>query len=389
MTGFINVRIPDTTIGLGAIRNIGQEAQKLGASKILIITDKVIIQARIIDSIKALLEDAKLQFDIYDGCKPEPPISIIESITKKVKDNNYDLLIGIGGGSNMDTTKVTSAFANSSIDLSEYIEKHRGEKIEGKTISKILIPTTAGTGAEWSIAAVVYDSHGYGHPFAVEQHFADKVIIDPELTVNLPRKITAETGIDALTHAIEAYTCCTANIFSDMLASTAIKLIGENIRQVYAKGAKCVEARYNMSLAAAMAMNAAITGGMGLCHLIAEGVQAKAHISHGASLAIMLPAVMEYNVIGTPQKFAKITELLGESVLGLSLMEAASKSTSLVRKLINDLELPKNMREVGIEETDIELMAKQCYETGHMGISHWNPRDANETDIVRIYRASL
>lgn len=388
MTSLTNIVIPNTTIGLGAINNIGKEAQRLDASKILIITDKGLVKTGIVAKVKALLDEAKLPADIYEDCQPEPPISIIEAISAMVKENGYDLLIGIGGGSNMDATKVASVFANSSISLSEYLKSHRGKRVEGKTILKILIPTTAGTGAEWSLAAIVYDSHGYGHPMGVE-HPADKVIIDPELTVNLPQKITAETGFDALTHAIEAYTCSTANAFSDMLATTAIKLIGENLLLTYAKGAKNIEARYHMSLAAALAMNAAITGGMGMCHLISKGMQAKAHVSHGASLAIMLPAVMEYNLIGNPQRFARIAGLLGENVSGLSLMDAGAKAVSAVRRLISDLGLPKTMKEVGITEADINPMARQCYETDLMRIKMWNPRDAGEVDIARIYNSAL
>lgn len=389
MTGLTNILIPNTTVGLGAINNIGSEVERLGASKILIITDKVLVKTGIIDRVKTLMKDTKLPTDIYEDCKPEPPISIIEAISAMVKENGYDLLIGIGGGSNMDSTKVASAFANSNISLSEYLKNHRGEKVEGKTVPKMLIPTTAGTGAEWSLAAVVYDSHGHGHPFGIEQHLADKVIIDPELTLNLPQNITAETGFDALTHAVEAYTCSTANFFSDMLAATAIKLIGENILPAYAKGHKNIEARYNMSFAAALAMNSAITSGMGMCHIISELVQAKAHVSHGASLAIMLPAVMEYNLIGNPRKFAKIADLLGENVSGLSVADAGAKAVSAVRRLINDLRLPRTMSEVGIKEADIAPMSKQCYATAMTGINMWNPRDASEDDITQIYTSAL
>jgi alcohol dehydrogenase len=385
----VNITIPKTTIGIGTIKNIGQEAQKLGASKILVITDKGIVQASILGALKDSLQKTGIPFEIFDGCKPEPSIDITLDLANLIKKDNYDLLIGVGGGSNMDATKVASTFARSNTSFIEFMKNPRGTKVDGKAVAKILVPTTAGTGAEWSSAAVIYDKEGIGHPFALENNLADKVIIDPEMTFNLPAKITADTGFDALTHAIEAYTCSNANFFSDILASSAIRMISENLRLAFAKGSKNTEARFNMSAAAAMAMSAGISSGLGMCHFVGEYVQAKAHISHGASLALMLPAVMEFNLIGNLRKFAKIAEFMGEDVSSLSVLEAGDKSIKLVKKLVNDLGLPQTLKEVGIAESDIDLMAKHCYQDNSMVIKMWNPRDASEADIAKIFRMSL
>ena len=195
--------------------------------------------------------------------------------------------------------------------------------------------------------------------------------------------------MDALTHAIEAYTSPTANIFSDMLACTAIKMISENLRPAYAKGQQNIEARYNMSIAAALAMNSVASAGIGLSHLINTVIGPQAHISHGTAVSITLPAVMEYNLISNPAKFAKIAELMGENISGLSTLDAAAKSAEAVRKLMKDLNLPQKMGDIGIKEADIPELVRRYCEMEQPAIDALNPRDATEEDIVQILKALL
>jgi alcohol dehydrogenase len=389
MIGTIEVKIPSTSIGLGSIKNIGTEVLKFDAHNILVITDKGIVSAGILEPIKASLNQVKINYKIFDNCSPEPSIDLIMSLTSRIKFGEYDLLVGVGGGSNMDATKAASVFTYSDLSLKDFLKSPRGSAVKGKVIPKILIPTTSGTGSEWSKVAVVYDENRMGLPISMEQYNADRVIIDSELTRNLPPKITADTGFDALTHAIEAFTCKNANFISDMLASSAIKLVGQNLFRAYIKGSEDIESRYYMSLSACIGMNAAVTAGMGLCHIVGEYVQAKAHISHGASLAIMLPAVMEFNLTGNPQKFANIAELFGENISGLSNEEAGAKSIFAVKKLIDKVKLPKTMRDVGIKEDDIEMMAKHCFETNLMVIKLWTAQNVSESNIKQIFHSSF
>ncbi len=393
MNESVNVRIPNTNIGLGKIDTLGNEVLKFKANKVLLITDQGIVKAGLLESIKKSIAKENINLEIFEGSHPEPSIPLIESIITKIISGNFDLLIGVGGGSNMDATKVASAFAYGDPNLSAFVESPQGTIVKGRVVSKILIPTTAGTGSEWSSAAVIYDKSEYPRPFGHERFWADKVIIDPQLTINLPQKLTADTGFDALTHAIEAYTSVNGNVISSMLAGTAIKLIRQNLRLAYAKGNTTIEARYNMSVAAAMAMNAAVSSGGGgggiSCHQISGDVQGKARISHGASLAIMLPAVMEYNMNGRLQKTAEIAALLGEDTTGLSLPEAGAKAITAVRKLIGDLGLPRKMSEVGITGADIAPMAKSYYETAVLRKKIRNPQDPSEADITRVYKSAL
>ncbi len=390
MSEFIHVKIPDTIIGPGTVGQIGDMVKKMDVAKILVLTDAGINKAGLIDRIITPLEKAELKFQVFDGCKAEPSVSLLEEISGKAGEKGHELIIGVGGGSVMDTAKVVSATARSGMGIKEYISIPFHEKIPGRVIPKLLVPTTAGTGSEWSVVTTVYD-HGKGrvHVIQARQNIPDKVIIDPELTFDMPARLTADTGMDALVHAIEAYTSAAANIFSDMLATTAIKMISENLRAAYAKGGLNKEARCNMSIAAAMAMNAVVTGGIGLSHIINDVLGPKARISHGTTVSLTLPAVMEYNLIADPGKFARIAELMGEYTKGMSTMDAALKSVQAVKELMKDLNLPVRLREVGIKESDIPELAKKCCDAEQPVIDAVNPRDATEQDVAGILRASL
>jgi alcohol dehydrogenase class IV len=390
MAKVINVSIPRTTIGLGVIAGIGDIAKSLSASKILILTDPGIAKAGVVDAVKAPLEKAGLSFEVFDGCKEEPPIPVLKEIAKKVKEGNYDLLIGVGGGSVMDTTKVVSVIALSGMSLNDYIGVRVHEKIKGKIIPKILVPTTAGTGSDWSNNVAIYD-HEANKTYITRawENAPNMVFIDPELTAKMPKRITADTGLDALSHAIEGYTSANANVYSDMVTGTAIKLISENLRQAYAKGQLNMEARYNMSIAAALAMNGMAAAGGGLSHFTSEFLGPKSHASHGTTLSTTLSAVMEYNMMANPAKFAKLAELMGEDISGLSTIDAAAKSVEAVRKLIRDLKLPSKISDIGIKKADIPEIAKACYAATFRVIAASNPRDATEEDIVQILMGCL
>lgn len=388
MNQVINVRIPDTVIGPGTISAIGDIAKSYSPSNILIITDAGINNTGIIKNIQLLLENNNLHSDVFDGCIEKPPISLLEKLARRVKERNHDLLIGVGGGSVMDSTKIASVVAYNNISVYDYVQTRSHQDTEKTTVPKILVPTTAGTGSEWSKVVVVYDDepNGRSYPSSSLGMMANKVIVDPELTLSLPQRITADTGVDALTHAIEAFTSCNANVISDMFAMTAIKLVGENIRLAYAKG-KNIEARSNMSVAASLAMSAGMASGPGLAHLMGDGM--KAQISHGACCALFLPVVMQYNLIANPAKFAQIAQLLGENIDGLPALPAASKAVEAVSKLLLDLNMPQKLSEVGITEADIPGMAEIIHTNNHQLISAVNCRDADIEDIKRILTAIL
>lgn len=384
----IVVKIPDTIIGLGAIKDLGDIAAGFYPENILIITDSVLTELGITDTIKRSLEAANLRFDVFSGCQAEPPVRMLNELAGMIKEGGYDLLVGVGGGSNLDITKVVSVIAFGDISIEDYIGTRFHHKINGKILPKILVPTAAGTGAEWSVVTTVFQGQEK-YIVRASENIADKVIIDPELTLTLPPGVTAETGIDALAHAIEAYTSPAANIYSDMAASSAIKMVYNNLREAYNDGKQNIEARYHMCVAAAFAMNAANSSSIGLCHIIGEILGPHASVSHGTAIGLTLPHVMEYNLVADPVKFAKVAELMGEDIGDLSMSDMAAKSVSAVKQLIQDVGLPSSLREVGIAEADVPELARQCYEKEFAVIPLFNARDAKEKDITRILQAAL
>jgi alcohol dehydrogenase len=207
--------------------------------------------------------------------------------------------------------------------------------------------------------------------------------------MDLPQKVTAETGFDALSHAIEAYVSLKATIIGDMFAEAAIKLISENLRSAFAKGSKNVEARCNMSIAATLASGALQASHAGLAHCMDGLVVESAKISHGAALGILLPLVMEFNLVAVPEKFAKIAELMGEKINGLSSMDAARRAPEAIRALCQDIGMVQRMSDVGITRENIPSLV-EFFEKIWLQLSNMiNPREVNRADIERIFNSAL
>jgi len=205
--------------------------------------------------------------------------------------------------------------------------------------------------------------------------------------LNLPSRITGDTGMDALSHSIEAYTTWKANIVSDMYAEKTIQLVAENLRVAYAKGPKHTEVRYKLAIAAALGMQAVMSSASGIVHSMNYPIGIKAHVTHGTAIALMLPHVMEYNLPGNPAKYAKIAQLMGENITGLSEMDAARKSVEAVRKLSRDVGMPQKLREVNIKKEDIPGFVDFLFEFQLYGMEN-NARDLTREDATKIFEAA-
>jgi len=216
----------------------------------------------------------------------------------------------------------------------------------------------------------------------------DAAIIDPALTLNMPPSTTADSGMDALCHAIEGYTSWKANILTETLTERAISLVAGNLRVAYAKGSKHIEARYKMALAAALAMIGLRTSGSYIVHSMSYILNNKAHLSHGTACALMLPYVMEFNLAGDMERFARVAELMGEKTDGLSLREKAERSVTAVRCLSADVGLPRTLGEVGIKEGDIPEIIDYVFKFHSYQIEN-NPRYVRREDLERLLRAAL
>jgi alcohol dehydrogenase class IV len=368
--------------GNGAVNQYGVEVKRLNAQYPLIVTDKGVASAGLIDKLKASLEKEKVRYGIYDGALPDAPFRTIEEGVGIVRKNGHDLIIGFGGGSSIDTAKVISMMATAEKDL---VHCFGIETVEKPGLPKIFTPTTAGTGSELSTAFVcLHEETGKKKVGYSRYAIADVAIVDPTLTMTMPPRLTAETGIDALSHALECYVTVKSNPFSEMFSYKAIQTISRYIRRAYAKGQDDLEARYFMCLGVHGGTLGIRSSGTGATPALAYPPQVKYHLSHGVSVAVMLPYVMEYNLIGNFEKYANVAQAMGEKVEGLSAFDAAYRSVEAIKRLIRDLSLPLKLREVGAKKEDLQAFPETVIKV-YKHLLDNNPRDMQIEDVKRIY----
>ena len=350
--------------GNGAVKKVGIEAKKFGG-KILIIAGKTVRKVGIVDKVRGYIEEEGLDVDIFDRVKPEPTTDVFKECIEVLKD--YDLAIGIGGGSSLDVTKASSALAKSEGSINDYIGI---DKIKKEGIPKILIPTTSGSGSEVSHITVLTDEKGNKNAIYSKYLFSDISVVDPELTLTLPKKVTANTGFDALTHAIESYVSLKSNELTDVLALKAIELISESLRDAANIGN--IKSRYNMSMASMLAGIAFVNSSLGAVHALAYPLGVKYHLAHGESNALMLPYVMKFNYKANPQKFKDI----GKAMNSRDCIES-------VIKLARDVDIVLKMRDFGMKEEDIEEFSEIAMISKRL--LKYNPREMRKDDAREIY----
>jgi len=387
-SGTFRVHIPKSLIGNGAIEQVGTVVKQLGGKKVLIVTDPHIVKSELMDKVKKPLGKEGIEYGIFSNCKPDALLSVIKSCAQFAAEGGYDLMIGMGGGSVMDTVKMASVAATAKDiareDVRMYFQEHGGVPRRG--LPMVQIATTSGSGSEWSDGAVVTDditgAEEIKKVVPSDYFYPEVVIVDPLMTLSLPQKVTADTGLDALIHAIEAYINLRANPISDMFAEAAIRLIASNLRVAYCKGSMDVEARYNMSIAASLAIVAFRSGtGSILNHGLGHSLQSKVHTTHGESCSIFLPHVLEFN------KLARLAELMGEKVNNLSLQDAARKAIDAVRSLSRDVGIPQRLRDIGVKKEDLPTVVDILFTVNPNAVSN-NPRDCSRDDALRILEAA-
>jgi len=382
------VRIPYMLVGAGAVENVGTLAKKLGGKKVVIVTDPGVVQAGLVDKVKQPLEKEGIEFGIFDKCEPDAPVNVIRSCAQFIKEGGYDLMISVGGGSTLDAAKVAGIAATAEDVAKEDIAQYAVTGTPRHGLPKIQIATTAGTGSEVSLGAVWTDADGTKKVISGEYNLPEVAIVDPLMTLNLPAKVTADSGMDALSHAIEGYTTPKANPVSDMFNESAIKLVADNLRIAYYKGSKNLQARQNMAIAASNATIGLIMGGGAiLVHAMGHSLQMKVHCTHGVSCSIMLPHVMEFNKFADPEKYARIAELMGEKIDGLPLRDAAQKAVDAVRKLTLDIGMPQRLRDIGVKKEQLPQFVDILF-TVNTRMLNSNPRVCTREDATRIYEAA-
>jgi len=371
-------------MGPGSIENIGAEIKRLGASQVLVVTDPGLVKTGLVDKLERLLQAAGLSFTRFDEVEADPSYETAVKAAQRLAEDKADLIVGIGGGSAQDVAKVSSILATNVGPVSEYFGI---DLVPSPGLKLILIPTTAGTGSEVTPIAILSDHHEKLKKGIVSAHlFPSVAILDPLLTLGLPPQVTAATGMDALIHAVEAYTSKNASPMTDLLAIQAIRLVYGSIRTAFSNGTD-VEARGKMLEGSMLAGMAFANAGVTAVHAFAYPIGAEFHIPHGVANSIMLVPVMEFNMLGNIPKFAYLAEVLGENVAGLSPREAALKAVDALRVLSRDLRVPERLSAFGVKDECIPDLAKGVMKVTRLLAN--NPRLLKLEDAEAIYRCVL
>ena len=389
MTDIFKFQMPRRFVfGNGAIESISEEAQMIFGKnkKILIVTDKGVVNAGLIDAAVTSLEKAGYQTVIFDEVIPEPPVSIVLKGTDIARSEKVDLIFGIGGGSPIDSAKAISVMVPYAGEIHDYLGEY---KVKKPGLPMMFVPTTAGTGAELSNTFVLTDDVKTQEKLSSQSlyTYADLALVDPVLTKNLPPRITAESGLDAFSHALECFVGLKSNPLSELFSYRGIELIARNLRNAYMNGPDDPEARYAMCLGVCMGTLGVRSSATGNIHATCYPMARKYHLSHGSAIALMMPAVMEFNLSGNPEKYAAVANALGESTTGISPAEAAAKSVEGARKLISDLNLPTRLRDIGAKEADFPEFAKSVV-TNYPRLTSNNPMQMTEADVMDLYQAA-
>jgi alcohol dehydrogenase class IV len=370
--------------GSDSARSIAGEVQQLRGTKVLLVTDPGVAQADLLKPVKESLESGGIPYAVFDKVEPEPPSRLVGEGVKQCKSEGCDLVVGIGGGSSLDVAKGIAIMA---INEGDVIDYGGMDMVPKRGLPKILLPTTAGTGSEVTRVIVVTDEKENVKKAIYSLYcLADVAIVDPLLTITMPPIVTADSGLDALVHAIETYVSADATPFSDILAERAIELIAQYLPMAWAKSSN-IEARHFMSLGATLAGIAFSSGGLGAVHALSNCLGVYYHMPHGRSNAVMLPHVMRYNLSGNYEKFTDIAALMDKDVEGLSAMEAAQLSVEAVEELMEIVQVSYHLRDYGVPESDLSKLVE-----GGMKVSRLfgvNPRDLTEEDVRSIYEASF
>lgn len=365
--------------GNGLVDKIGEEAAALGKKALLVTGKTAMRQAGITGRIESKLAANGIEVVLFEKVESNPSTETAEAGIELALESGCDLVIGLGGGSAIDTAKAIASAAGLKTPLLTLME----EGMPKKGLPCIAVPTTSGTGAEVTgISVLTIKARNRKDALRSPYNFPNVAIVDPELTLNLSPYLTANTGIDALTHAIEAFVSRSAHPVSDLYARQAIALVNKYLRRAVLAG-NDLEARTGMALASNLAGIAIAYAGVGAAHGLGMAVGGIGNKDHGVAVGIALPKVIEFNLPANLEKFREIAELLGENTQGLSLREGAKLAAQAVRNLMTDLQLPLTYNEIGIGP---ELLTALVDDTKTQRAMLNNPRRATEEEIKELYK---
>jgi choline dehydrogenase len=375
------VSVPTRLVhGPGAVASLADECRALGITRPLLVTDPGVAAAGLVDRVQPQLNGVV----VFDEVRPNPDIELVDRAADVYRGNGCDGLVGLGGGSSLDTAKSIGVVARHGGSIARY--EWGKDPIEQRIPPLVAIPTTAGTGSEVTLWAVITD-HGRQLKFNVGGTpliGAHVALIDPELMVGLPSAVTAATGMDALSHAIECFTCDYHQPFNDAVALHAIELVGRWLRVAVADGGN-LEARTQMAHAATLGGMAYGTESAGAAHAMSQSAGGVHDCPHGALTARVLGPVCEYNIAAAPERYARIAQGLGIDTSGMDDLEAAQAGVEEVYRLTEDVGIP-SMEELGFSEDEIPMLARIAFEDPQ---TQGNAREVDVAAYEQIYRTAF
>lgn len=369
-------------IGAGAISAIADEAKARGFKKALVVTDKDLIKFKVATKVTELLETSGLAFEVFDEVKANPTVAIVKEGVKRFADCGADYLIAVGGGSPIDTAKAIGIIT-ANPEFSDVVSLEGVADTKNKSVPILAVSTTAGTAAEVTINYVITDEEKKRKFVCVDPHDIPVVaIVDPEMMSSMPKGLTAATGMDALTHAIEGYITRGAWELTDTLHLKAIEIISRSLRSAVANEP---QGRADMALGQYVAGMGFSNVGLGIVHSMAHPLGAFYDTPHGVANAVILPYVMEFNAEATGEKYREIARAMGvPGVDGMSQAEYRKAAVDAVKKLSEDVGIPKTLREIGVKEEDLAALSDSALADA---CTPGNPKDVTAELILGIYKS--
>ncbi|UOF92635.1 iron-containing alcohol dehydrogenase [Fodinisporobacter ferrooxydans] len=363
--------------GFGKASRLGERIRQFGAANVFFVTDQGVEAVGLLNGIKESLQTAGIAFDTYTDVEPDPSIETINRAAQALQSKSYDCIVAVGGGSPIDVAKGIRVVSANGGSIGQYAGVNRVQK--ASSVPLIAIPTTSGTGSEVTIFGVYSDWENNVKITVTSPYMAATIaIVDPQLTMSLPAKMTAASGIDALAHGIETFFSTIATPASDALALQAIAIVNGNLRNVVENGSD-VQARIGMSQGSLLAGMAFNNGFLGLTHAIGSALSGHCHVPHGVAIGLLLPHVIEFNRTVRPEKAAKIARIMG--IKGNDDESLALQAADAAAQLVQEIGLPTKLRDVGVTEDKLSDVAKDSFKSGMM---QFNPRQPSEMEVLEL-----
>ncbi|EDT16723.1 L-threonine dehydrogenase [Clostridium perfringens] len=370
-------------MGADCLKDAGDQVGELGFKKALIVTDKVLGQIGIVKKVTDVLDNKNIEYAIYDETKPNPTVKNVNDGLALLKEKECDFVISLGGGSAHDCAKGIALLATNGGEIKDYEGVDKSKKPQ---LPMVGINTTAGTGSEMTLFAIITDEERHIKMALVDKHLTPIIAVnDPMLMLAMPKSLTAATGMDALTHAIEAYVSTSATPITDACAEKAIELISNYLVNAVENG-QDVEARDMMAYAEYLAGMAFNNASLGYVHAMAHQLGGFYNLPHGVCNAILLPHVQEYNKVTSASRLAKIAKIMGGNIEGLTDEQGADLCIDMIKSLSQTIGIPEGLGVLGVKESDFETLATNALNDA---CSLTNPRKGNLEEVIAIFKKAM